>query len=158
MSFIHARRPLAHAQKPMANAQKPMANARQPVADARQPGAGVVVGGPVAHAWRPLLTGEPVTGIWFDRTQEYAARRRGEDFKRRTMQHLTQSRFLRSLADRISLRISRINASRRSPTRSRRRRRYGLRNELGPKRAPMMRNRGALSADRLYDGYSGSNG
>jgi hypothetical protein len=37
---------------------------------------------PGAHALRPLLTGEPVTGIWFDRTQEYAARRRGEDFER----------------------------------------------------------------------------
>ncbi|HEX2556820.1 MAG TPA: transposase, partial [Nitrososphaera sp.] len=37
---------------------------------------------PGAHALRPLLTGEPVTGIWLDRTQEYAARRRGEDFER----------------------------------------------------------------------------
>ena len=37
---------------------------------------------PGAHALRPLLTGEPATGNWFDRTQEYAARRRGEDFER----------------------------------------------------------------------------
>jgi hypothetical protein len=32
---------------------------------------------PGVHALRPLLTGEPVVGTWFDRTQEYAARRRG---------------------------------------------------------------------------------
>jgi len=37
---------------------------------------------PGAHALRPLLTGEPIVGTWFDRTQEYAARRRGEDFER----------------------------------------------------------------------------
>ena len=29
-----------------------------------------------------LLTGEPLEGLWFDRTKEYAARRRGEDFDR----------------------------------------------------------------------------
>jgi len=37
---------------------------------------------PGVHAIRPLLTGEPVVGTWFDRTQEYAARRRGESFER----------------------------------------------------------------------------
>jgi hypothetical protein len=37
---------------------------------------------PGVHAIRPLLTGEPVIGTWFDRTQEYAARRRGEAFER----------------------------------------------------------------------------
>ena len=37
---------------------------------------------PGAHAIRPLLDGEPTVGIWFDRTQEYAARRRGEEYER----------------------------------------------------------------------------
>ena len=37
---------------------------------------------PGVHAIRPLLDGEPTQGIWFDRTQEYAARRRGEEFDR----------------------------------------------------------------------------
>jgi hypothetical protein len=37
---------------------------------------------PGVHAIRPLLTGETVVGTWFDRTQEYAARRRGESFER----------------------------------------------------------------------------
>ena len=37
---------------------------------------------PGVHAIRPLLDGEPTEGIWFDRTQEYAARRRGEEFER----------------------------------------------------------------------------
>jgi hypothetical protein len=37
---------------------------------------------PGVHAIRPLLDDEPVQGIWFDRTQEYAARRRGEEFER----------------------------------------------------------------------------
>lgn len=37
---------------------------------------------PGAHALRPLLTGESTTGVWFDRTQEYAALQRGEDFER----------------------------------------------------------------------------
>jgi hypothetical protein len=37
---------------------------------------------PGVHAIRPLLADEPVQGIWFDRTQEYAARRRGEEFER----------------------------------------------------------------------------
>jgi hypothetical protein len=44
------------------------------VADARE--------WPGVHAIRPLLDGEPVQGHWFDRTQEYAARRRGEEFDR----------------------------------------------------------------------------
>jgi hypothetical protein len=35
---------------------------------------------PGVHSARSLLTGEPMTGVWFNRTQEYAARRRGEDF------------------------------------------------------------------------------
>jgi REP element-mobilizing transposase RayT len=37
---------------------------------------------PGVHALRPLLEGTPVQGTWFDRTQEYAARRRGEEFER----------------------------------------------------------------------------
>jgi hypothetical protein len=38
---------------------------------------------PGVHAIRPLLDGEPTQqGLWFDRTQEYAARRRGEEFER----------------------------------------------------------------------------
>jgi hypothetical protein len=37
---------------------------------------------PGVHAIRPLLDGEPLQGIWFDRTQEYAARQRGEEFER----------------------------------------------------------------------------
>ena len=37
---------------------------------------------PGVHAIRPLLEGTPVQGIWFDRTKEYAAVRRGEDFER----------------------------------------------------------------------------
>jgi hypothetical protein len=37
---------------------------------------------PGVHAIRPLLDGEPIHGIWFDRTQEYAARRRGEEYER----------------------------------------------------------------------------
>jgi hypothetical protein len=31
---------------------------------------------------REVLAGEPIRGYWFDRTQEYAARNRGEDFGR----------------------------------------------------------------------------
>ena len=30
------------------------------------------------HCAKSLLTGEPAEGYWFDQTQEYAARRRGE--------------------------------------------------------------------------------
>ena len=37
---------------------------------------------PGVHAVRALLDGEDLEGLWFDRTQEYAARRRGETFER----------------------------------------------------------------------------
>jgi REP element-mobilizing transposase RayT len=37
---------------------------------------------PGVHCARSLLTGEPAEGYWFDQTQEYAARRRGEKFDR----------------------------------------------------------------------------
>jgi REP element-mobilizing transposase RayT len=37
---------------------------------------------PGLHCIRPILTGEPMTGTWFDRTQEYLARRKGEDVDR----------------------------------------------------------------------------
>jgi REP element-mobilizing transposase RayT len=37
---------------------------------------------PGVHSIKALLDGTPLTGQWFDRTQEYAARRRGEDFER----------------------------------------------------------------------------
>jgi putative transposase len=37
---------------------------------------------PGVHCAKSLLTGEPATGYWFDQTQEYAARRRGEKFDR----------------------------------------------------------------------------
>jgi REP element-mobilizing transposase RayT len=37
---------------------------------------------PGAHSVNALLTGEPLEGLWFDRTQEYAARVRREDFDR----------------------------------------------------------------------------
>ncbi len=37
---------------------------------------------PGAHAVRALLEGEVLEGLWFDRTQEYLARRRGETFDR----------------------------------------------------------------------------
>jgi hypothetical protein len=37
---------------------------------------------PGLNAVRALLDGEPVEGLWFDRTQESAARRRGEAFER----------------------------------------------------------------------------
>ena len=37
---------------------------------------------PGVHAVRELLEGKPLKGLWFDRTQEYAARNRGEDFDR----------------------------------------------------------------------------
>jgi putative transposase len=35
---------------------------------------------PGVHAVRALLEGEVLEGLWFDRTQEYLARRRGEKF------------------------------------------------------------------------------
>jgi hypothetical protein len=37
---------------------------------------------PGVHAVRALLEGEILEGLWFDRTQEYLARRRGENFDR----------------------------------------------------------------------------
>ncbi len=37
---------------------------------------------PGVHCVRELLGGEPLTGYWFDRTQEYAARRRREEHDR----------------------------------------------------------------------------
>jgi hypothetical protein len=37
---------------------------------------------PGVHCAQSLLTGEPAVGYWFDQTQEYAARRRGEKFDR----------------------------------------------------------------------------
>ena len=37
---------------------------------------------PGVHSVRTLLDGEPLIGYWFDRSQEYAARRRGEIFDR----------------------------------------------------------------------------
>jgi hypothetical protein len=37
---------------------------------------------PGVHCVRALLDGEPLVGYWFDRSQEYAARRRGERFDR----------------------------------------------------------------------------
>jgi hypothetical protein len=35
---------------------------------------------PGPHSVRALLTGTSLSGLWFDRSQEYAARRRGEEF------------------------------------------------------------------------------
>jgi REP element-mobilizing transposase RayT len=37
---------------------------------------------PGVHAGRALLDDEPLEGLWFDRTQEYGARRRGEEHER----------------------------------------------------------------------------
>jgi hypothetical protein len=37
---------------------------------------------PGVHCVRALLDGEPLKGYWFDRSKEYAAYRRGEDFDR----------------------------------------------------------------------------
>jgi len=37
---------------------------------------------PGVHAVRALLDDEPLEGLWFDRTQEYSARRRGEEHER----------------------------------------------------------------------------
>jgi hypothetical protein len=37
---------------------------------------------PGVHAVRALLEDEPLEGLWFDRTQEYGARRRGEEHER----------------------------------------------------------------------------
>ena len=38
---------------------------------------------PGVHCVQSLLTGKPAEGFWFDQTQEYAARRRGEKFDRK---------------------------------------------------------------------------
>ncbi|HEV8577483.1 MAG TPA: hypothetical protein VGX68_00255 [Thermoanaerobaculia bacterium] len=38
---------------------------------------------PGVHCAKSLLTGEPAVGYWFDQTQEYTARRRGEKFELR---------------------------------------------------------------------------
>jgi REP element-mobilizing transposase RayT len=49
---------------------------------------------PGVHCAQALMTGETVEGYWFDGTQEYAARRRGEDFDRMrfaTLETLTLS-------------------------------------------------------------------
>jgi len=43
---------------------------------------------PGVHCAQSLLTGEPAVGYWFDQTQEYAARRRGEKFDR--MKYVTR--------------------------------------------------------------------
>jgi hypothetical protein len=40
---------------------------------------------------REILAGEPIQGTWFNRTQEYAARNRGEDFDR--MKYATAETF-----------------------------------------------------------------
>ncbi len=37
---------------------------------------------PGVHAAKALVDGEPIQGYWFSRTQEYAARQRGEKFDR----------------------------------------------------------------------------
>lgn len=39
---------------------------------------------PGPHSVNALLTGSVLEGLWFDRTREYAARRRGEEFDART--------------------------------------------------------------------------
>jgi hypothetical protein len=39
---------------------------------------------PGVHAARSILEDKPLTGYWFDRTQEYAARNRGEEYERLT--------------------------------------------------------------------------
>ncbi len=46
---------------------------------------------PGVHSVREILAGEPIRGLWFDRTQEYAARNRGEDFGR--LQYATGETF-----------------------------------------------------------------
>jgi hypothetical protein len=42
-----------------------------------------VIDWPGVHCATALLTGDPVEGTWFDRTQEWAARQRGESFAAR---------------------------------------------------------------------------
>jgi hypothetical protein len=39
---------------------------------------------PGVHCIREILAGEPIRGLWFDRTKEFAARNRGESFGRLT--------------------------------------------------------------------------
>jgi hypothetical protein len=39
---------------------------------------------PGVHCVREILAGEPIRGLWFDRTKEFAARNRGESFGRLT--------------------------------------------------------------------------
>jgi REP element-mobilizing transposase RayT len=46
---------------------------------------------PGVHCVREILAGEPIRGLWFDRTQEYAARNRGEDFGR--LKYATEETF-----------------------------------------------------------------
>jgi hypothetical protein len=46
---------------------------------------------PGIHSVREILTGEPIRGLWFDRTKEYAARNRGEDFGR--LRYATEEAF-----------------------------------------------------------------
>ena len=47
---------------------------------------------PGVHCIREILAGEPIRGLWFDRTQEYAARNRGEDFGR--LQYASEEAFV----------------------------------------------------------------
>ncbi len=46
---------------------------------------------PGVHCAREILAGEPIRGLWFDRTKEYAARNRGDEFDRLT--HATEESF-----------------------------------------------------------------
>jgi hypothetical protein len=46
---------------------------------------------PGIHSVREILAGVPIRGAWFDRTQEYAANNRGEDFGR--LQYATEEAF-----------------------------------------------------------------
>jgi hypothetical protein len=46
---------------------------------------------PGVHCIREILAGEPIRGLWFDRTQEFAARNRGEDFGR--LRYATEEAF-----------------------------------------------------------------
>lgn len=39
---------------------------------------------PGVHCAKPLLTGEPLRGFWFNRTKEYAARQKGQKYNRYT--------------------------------------------------------------------------
>ena len=50
---------------------------------------------PGVHMVRAILDGEALTGTWFDRTKEYAARLRGETFTR--YQYATQETVTLSL-------------------------------------------------------------